>query len=114
MAIFTNVRRQTACAAARAAHATEALHERAQLRGHADMPSGFWRGCADHVVRTEGSTGLSSDFDRLLERYGLIDVAARTARARWALHRLVDDTRLQAGAITGSPSVIRTVQPVLP
>ena len=25
------------------------------------MTDGFWRGCADHVVRTACSTGLSSD-----------------------------------------------------
>jgi hypothetical protein len=69
----------------------------------------------ERLARAMTARGLVGDqnrlLDRLLKRSGLFDVAARAARARWALPRLVDDTRHQACAITGSLSVIRAVRP---
>jgi hypothetical protein len=76
------VRAALACAGAGAARAAQELHERAQLRGRADMTDGFW-----HARITLWYGMQHGPEQRVSDSWigcsmGLLDEAAQAARAR--------------------------------
>ncbi len=91
-----------------------ALPERTQLRDRADMAGRFWWGCEDYVDSSEAIKHGPEQriLDWLLEPTGLAYVAAQAARASWAFHHLVNDTRRQT--CVGTCSQAPCVWPVAP